>query len=314
MAANSAILSEIMGATFVERLYQMNLWRNYVQDYSSELPYGKSIKIPVISPDSDKTGVANAYEDTPADLANYSEDSTAAQLLRGTPQMFGVGEVTLNVNQEKEVDFIVSAVAERRVRPPLMAAHTAQVARRITEQINQDIRVIYDGAANEVSSAIATTSAAFGNAAHQDKIAAALIEAQIVADGSPHYFPENGRICITSPRNYAAVVAYLIKEKLYLTTGITDRAVADADVVRFAGWTIIKDNSLGTGKAASDDATNSFYFLAQGYPAVAGAYELSGMRTFDSEVYRAMRTTGIYTYGHVIQADHRLLIQKTNIT
>ena len=318
MANNSEVLSAIMGANLTTRLYQTNLWRNYVQDESGQLPYGKSIKIPKIVADDDKsgTGVPNAYEDAPADLSNYSEDSTPAQLLRGTPQMYGIEQVTLNVDKEYEVDFLVSAVAERRVRPSLMTAHTTQVARRVQERINSDIRAIYDGApsGNEVSAAISVAANAFGQKAHYDKIIEALDEARIKADGAPYFFPNEGRICITSPRNYAAIVKYLVAEKLFLVQGATDRAGVDGSVVKWAGWTIIKDNSLSTTINAANGNQNSLYFLASGYPAVAGAYELSGMRTYESEVYRGMRTSGIYTYGHILHADHRLLIQKTTIT
>lgn len=319
MAAISTTVMQVIAAMIEENFYQDNIWIPMVQDESSEIAVqGKSIRI--AKPDLD------TYDNQPKVLSGagpdgaYSEDSTAAQLRRGTPDVMTVESVVLDVNKEYDIDRLISNVSEKRTRYSLMELHARHIARKVREQMNSDIRAEYDNAANEVqattsaSTGIRTSAANWGNAAHQARIMAMLRAAAETADASPHFFPPMGRVCVTGPANYHLIRTYLIDQKYFFTTGISDRAAANAEVLMWEGWNIVKDNSLSIARTNTDDANHSLYFMVEGYPAVAAAYELDIEDVFRSEDYRGTRFTGTMTWGHKIINDNKLLIQKTDIT
>ena len=321
--ANSDNVARIAGEMFQEFWYQSNIWAQdgYVYDYTYLLSQGgKSVRIP-------KSDLSD-YDDvvrfgSPGNNNLLTEDSTIAALKRGEPDIIDTEYVDLVIDKSYDLDIVINPLAERRLRPSLRQEVAMQRARKARERWNTDVRAAFDAIpdARKVGDDIAVTTGNWGNAAHLNAINKALRDATLKADTG--YWPGGEgdettanmpRIAVMGPAMYHLIRQYLIEQKLYLSTPITDMAAARARVMQWEGWTLRMDNSIKVAHGAADDANHNIYFLIQGTDGVGCLKELEDVRTIESELYKGERTMGTWTWGVKVINDSKLMIQKTAIS
>ena len=319
MALSDAI-QNLAYARFLEPFQQENLWLNFVQDFSAEFPgYGNSLVLPTDSgakqstaPDPTSVGYV------PADRSStYTPDSTAEQNKWADPSVTGLQTVTLTIDQVRDVSKQISYISERRIRPSLIESAARHSAREMMEAINADIRDELLTAQNAEGptqrTALSATAAQFGAAADTQVLTPLLNElanAQLAADVA--FWPNDGRVCVVSPRIHKYITDKLQAEKLYLVNENPQFAV-EGMTVRYKGWEIVKDNSRGDGVTANDDNRHFLAYLRRGV-GVGYAGELSMFRTFESEIYRSMVIHGLFSWGVKVIEPEKVLVTQFNIT
>lgn len=298
-------IAKAFSVRLLQQFYQTNIWRNLVQDRSSEI-LGNSVQFPIDTTDYDPDDVSSTY--TP-------ENTTLSNFEWGDPALTTMGEVTLTLDKAYKVNRLISFITERRIRPSLMASAVEKSARKIREQLNGDIRGEFNNLADsrKVSDDIAVTAANWGNAAHLKAIDDALRAATVKADYE--HFPRGvARTVVVSPAVHDLIVENIITKNPNLVSDVAlDQALIQAGAVRYRGWTIVMDDSLPAGTTADDDGNHNMYFMIRGV-GVGYAGELRNQRVVNSEVYMGVRIIGVFSWGNKIIEPGKLLIQKTEIS
>ena len=159
----------------------------------------------------------------------------------------------MEINRERDIYKIVDHLAERRVRPSLIASAAEWSALRILEAINDDIRAVFYADPNiptvETLPAIPHAQFEAGSgaawAAFENGVMNAFPKAKLAADVAR--WPRDGRVAVTSPRMYNILAQKLRDEKLFLVQGANEQFALQGEVLMWSGWEIVSDNSVGDG-------------------------------------------------------------------
>ena len=304
---NADIIARTASAVWLEDFYQMNVWPALAADMSSEIPgYGDRIEMP-----SDDTAYAmNALHSiTTANLIG----TNVANHQWSTPIAVTGNKVDLVLDKAYDISVLIGTVLQRRVRPSYMESAVKHSARVFREKFNADVRGALDAAAGpQQLTAITTTAANYGAAAHITAIGNTLRTAKETADYA-HWPRGSNRVCVASPSYHDLIGERIIDRNIRLQGTANDMALIFGEVLYYQGWTIVMDDSLDEGKAAGDGDHHTLYFVNRG-EGFGFAQEIRGLRIVDSEVYRGQLLQGIMTHGAVINRPSKIRICKTNIT
>lgn len=319
--AVSTIVAKIAAAYFLIPYYQSNVWMGITKDVSGEIPgYGDALEIPTdISLRSGGVGTeyANSY---PNDVSGtYTEDANLTQAAFTAPKLVDAAKVTLNIDQARDLNILLTGIQARRVRPSFAESIMRHNARRIMEEVNDDLRGAIDASAptRNTSLNITVPNANFGditgtgNANHGANILKALADAQEAADY--RHWPEGMRIAVVSPAYRRVIVEALEEKNIHLISDYNDRLVQMGVVAQYRGWNIVVDDSLPASKAAGATG-HTMYFFAQPGVGLCYAGELREMRVVQSEVYRGQLFQGVYTWGKVVAESEKIMRAVTTIT
>lgn len=302
MAALSTIINDLSAAAFLRPFQQDNIWMQYVDDRSAEYPgYGSVLEIPT---DEGAVPSSTAY-DPAATTLGVDTLPSAAEARWPTPTGQSVTSVTLEVDKAYVNSKLVNPIAERRVRPSLIASAGEWMAVRAREQVNADVRKAFDDGVPGTNN-ISCTAAEFRDASDSkvlDPLLDLFANQGLAADYA--FWPNDGRVAVVSPRIHKYLVDKLQAEKLFLITE-NPQYVNEGQVMRFKGWDIVKDNSRGDGVTAADDDKHTLYFLRRGV-GIGYVGELRTMRTINSENYIGMLMQLLYTYGVKVIESAKLL-------
>lgn len=301
--ANTDNVAIAYGAVFRERFYQTNVWRSLVRDRTPELsPGADRIRIPVYA------RARNAQALT----LSQQLGTSASELARNAPQIATTSYIDLVADKPYEVDTLVGTFADVLIRAPLLAEVADLDARAFTEQVNEDIRAKFDLAASaQQLTAVTTTSANWGNAAHQTKVEEAIRSAAVKADYA--HWPRDGRYVVVSPAVGDVISVKVRADKNFLISGITDNALRENLVDKVFSFNVYIDDSLTEGTTSSSDANHSMYFGRMG-SGISFVEVIRNLRTIVSEVYRGYRVMGDAMWGALITNPTHVLIAKHNIT
>ena len=287
-----SVVAELAYARFLEAYQQDNVWRSLMMDISRDFPgYGNSIRLP-IDAGNDPTSNRYAVEDI---STSWTVDAAITDQEWGVPSTVDANSALVTINKAIKVNESVSLLAEQRVRPSFLDSAMRNGARKVSEKVNKDIRDAVLAGATSTLDAITMTAAnlADGGGTVKTDIRDKLGEAQLAADVA--FWPQEGRVCVMSPRFHKYIVDQLISDNVYVT-GLNNRAVTEGEVLRYRGWELLVDNATGDGTANTNDQDHTMFFFNRGV-GTAFAAELARMRAIESETYMVTRILGVYTYG-----------------
>lgn len=302
--AISDMVAKIAAARFEENFYQSNIWMSLVDDRSSEIAeHGDTVQIPVDGTE---------YEANDISSAGGRADATRTQLQWTTPTIVTGNKVDLVANKSYDINVLVGTLQERITRPSFINKASQSTARAFREKLNADLRATFDGV-TAARTAISTSSANFGNEAHQNAVDKALRDARVHADYLS--WPRGGaRVVVVSPAYYDLIDENIIDKNVYFNASSTnDLAAIEGEVMRWRGWTIVMDDSLAEGTANTDDGNHNMYFMNRGQ-GLAYAGVLMNMTMIRSEIYRGNLVQGLMAYGSAVINPTKLMLQKTSIT
>ena len=302
---------------FMMPFVQENIWMGYVQDFSGWFANGgNTLSIPTDKGSRPDAAGNDSYEWDDVS-ATYTVDAAVANMAWGAPTATDLDTVELVLNRTYKINKIVSAIADRRVIPNLIAMRGAQAARTAREVVNNQIRATLLGIdASQQRTPIAVTAANFSNTAatgHDTFLTSLLDEfgaAQLAADVA--FWPTAGRVAVVSPRIHKYLVDKLQKEKLFVLN-TNEALVREGEVLRFKGWDIVKDNSARDGVSNSDDDKHAIFYLRRGEGLGFGA-DLRMLDVIRSETYIGNLLQGVMAWGTAVIEKEKLLVCKMNIT
>lgn len=303
MAIADAI-GALFSAQFQEVLYQDNPWPTLVNDVSGELPYGDQLIM--VSSDYDRT----AGLDESLTRANV-QSTVLASHTWPAPVITDTSEVTLTIDKYPRLSELIPKIPARQIRPGLVAEKAGQAAIKMRETVNKDIYDVVNAKTADDTIDVSAANFAAGQAAFQTALFDAFADASEAQDDL--YIPMEGRLCVVSPAIYRNLVDKLVAEKLFLVQGATDAAAIRNELPMYRGYTIMRDNSRGSGKTNTDDAKHSLVFMRRGEGA-SYAGQIRDMRTLDSEAYNGYWTQAQYAYGTILNQPSRIRVVKLNIT
>lgn len=326
MADISTIVPKIhadMWRTFYER---QNVWLNKVMDVTGVFPRaGKTYQIPIdITPydaDAEQAGGETAAPGGAIladDSANFTEDSTVANLTWGAPRLQKVEDRELTLNQERESNILIPPLAELRSLPSLMANATMMSAYVVQKAISEEIRGKFNAQSGDYALAGPQLKYASGNDQvlwdsddHRRAIYKLLRDATIKADG--WQWPDANRVCVVGPDNFDLLAEIVVKENIFQNPAANAAAFQDSQVLNLRGWRIEKDKAIPTGTDAASDDNHTFYFMSERM-GVYHAREYREVRTFNSEVYKGWLSRLIVTWGTEILNERYQFRGTTSIT
>ena len=303
-------IQDIAAPRFLQPFQEDRLWRGLCFDASDMYPgYGNTIQFPTMegaeSDDATFVPTDNASKVTPG--------ASIADLAWGNPKIVDLETEALTINKERDVNFLVDYLTQRRVRPSTIAEAAKWMGLRMLEAVNDDIRNVFmtNTDISDVET-IDVTAANFAtpNAAFENSLKDAFGKAKLAADVAR--IPADGRQAIVSPRIHFYLSKKLRDDNLFLASENRDFAV-NAEVVRWGGWDIVADNSAGDGVANTDDEKHTIAFARRG-TGIYFAGELNRMRMFESEVSKGTIMRALYTWGVKVIEPKKLLRTKINIT
>ena len=313
MAVTDAV-QKLAYARFQEPYQQMNMWRSLARDYSSDFPYGDTLVLPTDT-GAKTDGTTPNYKWNSID-SNARLDATPTEQAWGAPTVVDLETVELKIDKAWDLNKLIARLTERRVRPSFLNEAMMHSSRELEETINEYIRsVILANADVQKTDFDDVTAAVF--AAPTDALRKTYVDtlADMQYEANVAYWPMDQRYCITSPYVYRMIVDQLEKDnRFYVQAPVNDRASVDGMVIRWRGWDIMSDNSVGSGIGANDDDKHAMFFLRRGI-GVGYAQDLQQIRFIEnSEVYRGLRILGQFSFGAAVLEPAKLFVKKTVIT
>ena len=271
---------------FERRLSTPFIWRPYTNDESAFMNSG---------------GVAIDYrfDNTQATVTTHTtEDSvTIGDHERGNPVLVSPTKKTFTLDKFAYVDELIPVHMIEQIQAPIVQSRANAAADAVAAQLNTEIRtqLLASTDATLLLTAIAVTSANWGNTAHQGDVIGAFEDARDEATLSGL---QGSLGCITSVEVGRVVKDYLKRVKLPFVEGILENALVRVNVIRWEGFDIIQDASAGSGTTNADDDKHALFFIAPGDNSpVVFAARTPQPRTFQSETYRGTRIVDEFSYG-----------------
>ena len=323
MADLSTIVPKMHADMFRSFYEKENVWLNKVMDVSGVFPRaGKTYQIPIdITPyddEGDQAGgatLATGGAILADDSANFTEDSTVAQLTWGAPRLQKVDNRELTLDQEREANILIPPLADIRTLPSLTAASVMNIAYVTQKAISYQIRGKFDGqgAAYQIQGpTIASAAADWGNTAHINAIYKLLRDATLKAD--EWQWPDANRVVVVNPALWDLIAEVIVTKNIYMQGGANADAFLRGVLTDVRGWRCEKDKSIPQAHAQPADGDNhNFYFLSERM-GVGHAREYRENRTFNSEVYKGWLSRMIVTFGTAILNERYQMLGKTTIT
>ena len=143
MALSDAIQNLAYGQ-FKLPYQQTNIWMNLFQDYSMEFPgFGNSLVIP-----TDKGATREEIEKAAGDgnyvptdrSATYTVDANVANSKWGDPTLTDIETTMLTIDQFRTINKMVNFLAQRRIRPNILASAVMQSVREMQRAVNAHAR------------------------------------------------------------------------------------------------------------------------------------------------------------------------------
>lgn len=309
------LVPKIFTAQFLDMDEQTNIYRPLMQDRSSELPYGDTIKLMKdTTPDTTYTATAQAGWN--------NLNNTQQNFKWPDPKLLTGDTVDLVVDKVFGDRFLVTPLQERRLRVNLVAQGIEKYGIAYRNQFNTDARAAFDAVktdlpANSLDTTakgrIDVTAANFGNDAHRDAVGEAIEDMTERVDYAHWPRTSTGRWLVVSPAYHRLIRDYIKSKNLNLVQStILDNAFVSAQVFFWDGWNIIMDDSLGAGKTATDDAKHKMYFFQRN--CVSYARELNVSRISESDEWFGRLMFFAMSYGIKLGQPERLYIVETSIT
>ena len=247
----SVAISEVLRTAywpyFRDYFDRMDVWMDKVRDYSAEFRMGgKTLEIDIDTTHYGSWNPAAGDETPPGSAAltdrstTVTEDSTAAQLLRGTPALTKVAKVTFTLDKYQDIDILLGRLQQRRHHLDWRGRIQAGSLRAMMYEKNKYIRGIFDAMTGDYVldkddvAGLETTAANWGNADYRQALIDTLKEASLKADGWD-WPPENRRV-VMGPENYAEVVQWLQdKNAHFVEARVNDRAFVEGPVAGTMG-------------------------------------------------------------------------------
>ena len=304
------IVAKIAAATWVEELFQTNIWMTNTNDKSGDFPgWGNSVGYPK---DASQTGGSPGYA---TQASSITVDSTVSQLEWGTPEKVNASEELLTINKQYAIDRLINPVQTAQVRPSFMESAVRHSARVGREYVNAQIRAqILADVTKTAGVDVSVTVANWGKDAHVTAMKQALRDAADIADD--RFWAQGTRRVVMSPATIRILADGLAGDRNFIQNGDNERAIREGLWGRYMGWDLIGDNSLGgSAHTASDDAKHPFIYLTNdGGFGCYYAGELTQMRVFQSETYKAQRMQGLFTFGVAVVEDNKIFRGESVIT
>ena len=239
------------------------------------------------------------FDGTKATVTTHTnEDSvTIGDHERGNPVLVSPTKKTYTLDKFAYIDELVPVHMIEQIQAPIVQSRANAAADAVAAQLNTEIRtqLLASTDATLLLTAIAVTSANWGNTAHQGDVIGAFEDARDEATLSGL---QGSLGCITSVEVGRVVKDYLKRVKLPFVEGILENALVRVNVIRWEGFDIIQDASAGSGTTNADDDKHALFFIAPGDNSpVVFAARAPQPRTFQSETYRGTRIVDEISYG-----------------
>lgn len=305
----------VVSQAFYRKARPNILWRALSDDRSVQLVDGM-LKIPQF----DNKTVFNTVALTGANGQLVSTD--ASDYAWPTPNINQPTQLLLAANVVKSFNEFVSRLSIDNVSIGLLAERSMHIGLDATEEINKEIRDYINarrtGGTSAVAAinrtAIATSSANWGNAAHLTAIKDEFREMSVVADGLN--WDDMGRTCVVSPDVYDLVREKLITDKHFLVRGATDDAVLNGMIRDYYGWDVLKDRSPGSGHTNTDDAKHTMFWMVRGRGFYFGAdhQRMGAVDGYSVGAHMGTYIRGDFQIGFAITNNDRIRLTPHNIS
>ena len=289
------VIPEIWADSLYEGYETSVVWAGLLTDLSNQVV------------DGDKVHLGN-IDGTTTTIRDYARNTDIAD-----PEIIDDAVSTLNLDQLKYFNFAVDDVDQVQSRPELMGPATAKYSRAVAEVVDKFIYELVKGAAvgTKASTGKITPLAASNFTAGRLKDQTtgqdtfdALLKAinSVVESMDAAGVPEDGRYMVVR-RDMAAALRYGMVEQ-GLPSGLTDTALANGQVARLMGLTIVKDNNI----AVTDKEPVA---IAGHRSGTVFAQQIQQIEAYRPDNRMADAVKGLWVYGGLqLHADGKYLIQQ----
>lgn len=289
---NPNAVANVFSARFLWHLYRAAVWRDVVEDHSSELlSYGDRLTLNYADAITDA-----ASRSTGLRARDYDVDNTGGTLDAIEYERVATEAVVLIIDKAKYVGWEVDDIDARQVRPSLINAQARREANIAALQISDDIRAEFDAATipaligNVVPAGAAYVNIITPETALAATVAERILEASVTCDTL--YWPKEGRYMMINPYIKGLLIKYLLDKNLFTMPSLQNPAYADAMIGMTFGFAPYIDPGIPT----TGTEAHSIYFGIKG-DGLAFAQQINKMEHLRSvdRVSDLMRT--LYVYG-----------------